>query len=218
MIEVVGLSKSYQELQILKGVDLTILPGESVCIRGASGAGKSTLLHLMGTLDTPTAGQVVVRGESVTDMTDLQLAKFRNLHMGFVFQFHHLLSEFTALENVMMPARIAGLSVRESKDKAEQWLKRVGLWQRASHYPSQLSGGERQRVAIARALCLQPELLFADEPTGNLDHGNAESIENLFFELHQQLGITLVVVTHNDNFASRFNRQLTLIDGRLNLN
>jgi lipoprotein-releasing system ATP-binding protein len=206
---------SAKRLEVLKGVDLEITFGEAVCIVGASGAGKSTLLHIMGTLDRPTLGKVFFRGQDLTRESDERLASFRNQAMGFVFQFHHLMSEFSAIENVMMPCRIAGISVRESRKKAQELLDLLGLNDRLGHYPSELSGGEQQRVAIARALVRGPEVLFADEPTGNLDTENAEKIHSLFFDLQRRLNLTLVVVTHDSTFAAKFPRRLQMKDGRM---
>jgi lipoprotein-releasing system ATP-binding protein len=210
------VTKSYPmgtgRLEILKGVDLEINAGEALSIVGSSGAGKSTLLHILGTLDRPTLGKVFFRGQDLTRESDERLAEFRNRAMGFVFQFHHLMSEFSAIENVMMPCRIGGLSVKESREKAEGLLVMLGLQDRLTHYPSELSGGER--VAIARSLVRGPEVLFADEPTGNLDTANAEKIQELFFDLKQRMNLTLVVVTHDSAFASRFPRVLHMKDGR----
>lgn len=211
------VTKSYpmgeSRLEILRGIDLEISAGEAVCIVGASGAGKSTLLHILGTLDKPTLGKVVFKGRDLTRESDESLAQFRNETMGFVFQFHHLMSEFSALENVMMPCRIAGLSVVESRERAEAQLELLGLKERLHHYPSEMSGGEQQRVAIARALVRRPEVLFADEPTGNLDTVNAARIQDLFFELKEKLRLTLVVVTHDASFAQKFPRVLHMRDG-----
>lgn len=200
-------------LEVLRGVDLEIRQGEAVCIVGSSGAGKSTLLHILGTLDRPTLGKVHFRGQDLTRESDERLAEFRNQNMGFVFQFHHLMSEFSAVENVMMPCRIAGMSVKDSRVAAEEQLMTLGLSERLSHYPSELSGGEQQRVAIARALVRKPEVLFADEPTGNLDTANAVRIQDLFFELKERLNLTLVVVTHDPLFARKFPRVLRMRDG-----
>jgi lipoprotein-releasing system ATP-binding protein len=200
-------------LEVLRGIDLEIRQGEAVCIVGSSGAGKSTLLHILGTLDRPTLGKVIFRGVDLSRESDEALAEFRNRAMGFVFQFHHLMSEFTAIENVMMPCRIGGLSLKESREKAEQLLELLGLKERLTHYPSELSGGEQQRVAIARALVRGPEILFADEPTGNLDTANAALIQELFFDLKKRLNLTLVVVTHAQDFSAKFPRVLRMRDG-----
>jgi lipoprotein-releasing system ATP-binding protein len=211
------VTKSYpmgaSRLEVLRGVDLEINQGEAVCIVGSSGAGKSTLLHILGTLDKPTLGKVIYRGRDLTRENDERVAEFRNKTMGFVFQFHHLMSEFSALENVMMPCRIAGQSIPESRKAAEELLDLLGLHQRLNHYPSEMSGGEQQRVAIARALVRKPEVLFADEPTGNLDTANAGRIQDLFFDLKTKLRLTLVVVTHDALFAQKFPRTLRMRDG-----
>ena len=211
------VTKSYpmgaSRLEVLRGIDLEIKQGEAVSIIGSSGAGKSTLLHILGTLDKPTLGKVIYRGYDLTRESDERVAEFRNKSMGFVFQFHHLLSEFSAIENVMMPCRIAGMSLSESRSSAENLLNLLGLSQRLRHYPSELSGGEQQRVAIARALVRKPEVLFADEPTGNLDTANAARIQDLFFDLKTKLNLTLVVVTHDGAFASKFPRTLKMRDG-----
>lgn len=213
------LSKAYSQpsgaLQVLKNIDLQLFKGEAVCIVGSSGAGKSTLLHLLGALDRPTSGNIFFNDKNLQDFSDDELASLRNEKMGFVFQFHHLLGEFTALENVMMPCLIAGLSRREAKQNAEELLFSLGLTSRLTHYPSELSGGEQQRVAIARALVRKPEVLLADEPTGNLDTQNGKIIEDLFFNLKSRLGITLIVVTHNLQFASRFSKVVRLKDGAM---
>lgn len=212
------VTKSYPmgegRLEILRGIDLEVHPGEALCIVGASGAGKSTLLHLLGALDRPTLGKVMFKGVDLTRVNEEKLAQYRNHSMGFVFQFHHLLSEFTAVENVMMPCRIAGMSIKEARLEAEKLLDTLGLGERRQHFPTELSGGEQQRVAIARALVRRPEVLFADEPTGNLDTVNAEMIHHLFFELKKKMALTLVVVTHDTEFAKKFPRVLHMKDGR----
>lgn len=202
------------ELEILKGVSLSIKSGESVCIVGSSGAGKSTLLHILGTLDEASEGELWFGGTAVHDLGEEEIARLRNREMGFVFQFHHLLGEFTALENVMIPCRIAGDSKPAARVKALEFLEMMGLAARANHYPNELSGGELQRVAIARALVRRPRILFADEPTGNLDSQNSLNIQNLFFSLKEKYGLTLVVVTHDLNFAQKFSRVLRISDGR----
>lgn len=218
IIKARGLTKGFQqgnsELAILKGVDLDIRAGESISIVGSSGAGKSTLLHILGTLDRPTSGQLFCEGVDLLSMNDEDLAQFRNREMGFVFQSHHLLAEFNALENVMIPCRIAGDTKTAAKIKAEMHLDLVGLKDRAHHFPNELSGGELQRVAIARSLVRRPRILFADEPTGNLDTQNSQTIQQIFFQLKEKMGLTLVVVTHDLNFARRFNRCLRISDGR----
>ena len=217
LLQARDLHKSYEQgsspLHILKGVSLDVYAGESLCIMGSSGSGKSTLLHILGTLDRPNKGEILFRGENLSTYSDDSVAQFRNRKMGFVFQFHHLLAEFSALENVMMPLRISGESGVDARNKAEQLLEQVGLAARADHYPNQMSGGELQRVAIARALVREPEILFADEPTGNLDSHNGEIIQKLFFQLKQERGVTLIAVTHDAQFASKFSRVLRLSDG-----
>lgn len=218
IIEVTNLSKNYStgasELEVLKDISFSIQQGEAVCLLGASGAGKSTLLQIIGTLDRPSSGSVVYQGEDVFALDDESLARFRNKKMGFVFQFHHLIQEMTALENIMLPALIAGDDPEESKAEALKWLEFMGLSERAEHFPPQLSGGELQRVAIARALIKKPEVLLADEPTGNLDSENSQKIQDLFFELRNKLGLTLVVVTHDMTFANKFPRVFKVKDGR----
>jgi lipoprotein-releasing system ATP-binding protein len=217
MISARHITKSFftgnRELKILKGLSLELGEGDDVCILGSSGAGKSTFLHILGTLERPTAGQLLYKGEDLFARSDDALAKFRNQTLGFVFQFHYLLSEFTALENVMMPGRIGGLDPHECKTRAERLLGMLGLSNRSTHYPSEMSGGEQQRVAIARALLCQPALLLADEPTGNLDTQNAKLIQDLFFDLKRELKLTVVAVTHDTQFAARFSRQLRMADG-----
>jgi len=212
-----NIRKSYPqgsgELPIVKDISLDIRQGEAICIVGASGAGKSTLLHILGTLDRPSSGDLYFQNRSLQAMSDEELARFRNKEMGFVFQFHHLLSEFTALENVMIPARISGLEKKEAEARAEEVLRLLGLGDRLQHFSSQLSGGELQRVAIARALICRPQILFADEPTGNLDSHNSQIIQNLFFELKQSLGLTLVVVTHDPQFSKKFAKVYRISDG-----
>jgi lipoprotein-releasing system ATP-binding protein len=208
------LIKGYSQLTILKGISLDIFRGEALCIVGASGAGKSTLLHILGTLDKADGGEVRFEERNLSFLSDEELATFRSSKMGFVFQFHHLLSEFTAIENVMIPCRIAGETVASSREKAKTILDQVGLVDRLEHFPNQLSGGELQRVAIARALVRNPQILFADEPTGNLDSHNSGLIQELFFELKERTGLTLVAVTHDAQFASKFQRILRLLDGQ----
>lgn len=202
------------ELQILRGLSLDIQDGEAMCILGSSGAGKSTFLQILGTLDRPQSGQLFFHQHNLLEMGDEELSLFRNEKMGFVFQFHHLLAEFTALENVMIPCRIAGESSRDARDKATELLYQMGLGSRIEHFPSQLSGGELQRVAIARALVRRPKILFADEPTGNLDVQNSQRIQDLFFELKERMGLALVVVTHDLAFAQKFPKILRMKDGQ----
>lgn len=212
------LTKSYyrdnDKLTVLNGIDLDVQKGEDLCIIGASGAGKSTLLHILGTIDKPTSGELYFENTAIHSLKEDELASLRNKKIGFVFQFHHLLPEFSALENVMLPGIISNDSKRQIKARAKALLDMVGLSLRTSHYPSELSGGEQQRVAIARALYASPELLLADEPTGNLDSQNSEKIQQLFFDLHRDLGVTLITVTHDQRFAAKFSRRLQIIDGR----
>jgi lipoprotein-releasing system ATP-binding protein len=216
-IEVRRLGKAYihngQPLPVLSDVDLMLNPGDMVAVVGASGVGKSTLLQILGTLDLPTSGSIKFNGEELTKMSATRLAEFRNRHIGFVFQFHHLLPEFTALENVMMPALIQRIPVARAQEMAADVLGAVGLRHRLTHRPSELSGGEQQRVALARAMVLKPALLLADEPTGNLDRATGESIHQLFLELNRERGSTLLVVTHNPELASLMPRKLRMIDG-----
>ncbi|MGE0868249.1 MAG: ABC transporter ATP-binding protein [Kofleriaceae bacterium] len=216
-MEVRGLGKAYhhggQLLEILTGVDLTLAPGDMVAVVGASGVGKSTFLQLLGTLDLPTSGSIRFDGEELTKMSASRLAEFRNRRIGFVFQFHHLLPEFTAIENVMMPALIQRMSRDKAQKRAVDILGRVGLSHRLTHRPSELSGGEQQRVALARAMVLEPSLLLADEPTGNLDRSTGEAIHQLFLDLNRERGSTLLVVTHNPDLAQLMPRRLRMVDG-----
>jgi lipoprotein-releasing system ATP-binding protein len=215
MINAKGLFKSYESLQVLKGIDLEISKGEVVSIVGASGAGKSTLLHILGTLDKVDKGKIIIDGIDVTLLTSKRLSQFRNMKIGFVFQAHHLLPEFNAIENVMMPALIGGLSKPDAYKVSEQLLDRLGLKDRLTHRPSELSGGEQQRVAVARALVNKPSVIFADEPSGNLDSESAKSLHALFFELRETMNQTFVIVTHNDVLARMADRMLTMKDGLL---
>jgi len=219
LLEIRGLSKSYgsgtNRLEVLSGIDLDLVIGTTTALVGASGAGKSTLMHLLGALDRPTSGSVSFRGENIFKKNERQLAAFRNRSIGFVFQFHHLLPEFTALENVMMPALIARVPRAEAMAMAQSLLKDVGLGQRMTHRPGELSGGEQQRVAIARALALEPELLLADEPTGNLDMKTSDSIHNMLAELQIKKRLTLVVVTHNERLAAAMGTTIHLMDGKI---
>jgi lipoprotein-releasing system ATP-binding protein len=214
-----GLNKTYQEgqitTQVLSHVDLDVLAGEKLAIVGASGSGKSTLLHLLAGLDQPSAGHVSLMGKEFSKLNDVKRGRLRNLHMGFVYQFHHLLPELTALENVMLPLRIRRVSGAEAQQQATALLERVGLGKRLQHKPSELSGGERQRVSIARALITRPAVILADEPTGNLDHETAEQVFQLMLELNQEFNTALLVVTHDLQLAARMDRQVTLIDGQL---
>ena len=210
-----GFNNSGARIEILKGINFDIFTGETLAVVGASGIGKSTFLHILGTLDRPDSGRLLFKGENVFDYDDRKLAHFRNESVGFVFQFHHLLSEFTALENTMMPALINGLSKSAAADAAEAILVRVGLKDRLNHRVTKLSGGEQQRVALARALVLKPGILLADEPTGNLDIGNSKQVHSLLMELNHELRMTLVVVTHNLELASFMSRRVTIVDGQL---
>ena len=220
VLEARALSKSYiggdgGTIKVLDAIDFRVARGEMVAIIGSSGAGKSTLLHLLGALDRPTAGQVLIDGASVNDMSDDGISALRNRTVGFVFQFHHLLREFTALENVMMPLRIAGVEEEKAQQRAKTLLERVGLGGRMLHRPGALSGGEQQRTAVARALANDPAVLLADEPSGNLDHQNSERLHDLFSELARELELGMVIVTHNRSLAARADRILQLEDGRL---
>jgi lipoprotein-releasing system ATP-binding protein len=215
MLQARNLTKRYGTLTVLKDVSLHIKEGEVVSITGPSGAGKSTLLHLLGALDRPDEGSVLIRDTDVMKLSARKVAAFRNKNLGFVFQAHHLLPEFTAAENVAMPLWIGGMGKAEGIRQGEELLGRVGLSARKGHKPSQLSGGEQQRVAIARALALRPAVLFADEPTGNLDTANAESIHTLFLDLRRQTGQTIVFITHNEALATLTDRTLMMLDGRI---
>jgi lipoprotein-releasing system ATP-binding protein len=218
MIHAKNIIKSYDQLQVLKGVNLDIAPGEIVSIVGASGAGKTTLLQILGTLDRPTLSAETVlqiNGEDVLKMNDKALSQFRNLHLGFIFQFHQLLPEFTALENVCIPAFIANKSKKETEAEAKKLLEYLGLAERIHHKPNALSGGEQQRVAVARALINKPAIIFADEPSGNLDTASAEKLHQLFFDLRDNFGQTFVIVTHNEELANMADRKLTMVDGKI---
>lgn len=215
MITCSNIKKAYQQLQVLKGVDLSIKEAEIVSIVGASGAGKSTLLHILGTLDRADSGDLIIANTTISQLSDKKLAEFRNKNIGFVFQFHHLLPEFTALENVCIPAFIAKNSKREAEQKAKELLTLLGLEQRMEHKPSQLSGGEQQRVAVARALINSPAVIFADEPSGNLDSNNAKDLHQLFFTLRDQFKQTFVIVTHNEDLANMADRKLVMKDGMI---
>jgi lipoprotein-releasing system ATP-binding protein len=216
MIHAKNLNKYYDQLHVLKGVDLHIQKGEIVSIVGASGAGKTTLLQILGTLDKPNPGNDTVlriNDEDILTMNDKNLSKFRNLNLGFIFQFHQLLPEFTALENVCIPAFIANKSKQETETEAKKLLDYLGLSHRINHKPNELSGGEQQRVAVARALINKPAIIFADEPSGNLDTASAENLHQLFFKLRDELGQTFVIVTHNEELANMADRKLIMIDG-----
>lgn len=213
MIQIENLTKDFGELKVLKGVSLEIKKGEIISIVGPSGAGKTTLLQLVGTLDKPTGGRILFNGEDVGRMSDSRLAMFRNRHIGFVFQFHQLLPEFTALENVIIPALIAGRKRKEAESAAMELLRIMGLEQRAQHKPSEMSGGENQRVAVARALINNPDVILADEPSGSLDSHNKEELHKLFFDLRDRLGQTFIIVTHDDNLATYTDRTIRMVDG-----
>ena len=215
MIEIKGLTKSFGSLQVLKGIDLRIEKGEIVSIVGPSGAGKTTLLQILGTLDKPDSGSVVVDGIETSTLSTNKLSEFRNMHLGFVFQFHQLLPEFTAIENIMIPAYIAGMKPKEARSRAEELLAFMGLSDRATHKPNELSGGEKQRVAVARALMNNPAVILADEPSGSLDSKNKEELHKLFFELRDKFGQTFVIVTHDETLATLTDRTIHLKDGRI---
>ncbi|MBL7943750.1 MAG: ABC transporter ATP-binding protein [Flavobacteriales bacterium] len=215
MIKATGIRKSYGKLQVVKGVDLEIHRGEVVSVVGASGAGKSTLLHILGTLDLPDAGSLEFDGTNIFGQSAARLARFRNQHIGFIFQFHNLLPEFTALENVCIPAYIARTANAEAEKRGRELLDFLGLADRLDHKPAQLSGGEQQRVAVARALMNRPDVVLADEPSGNLDSARARELHQLFFDLRNSFGQTFVIVTHNDELAAMADRKLTMQDGLL---
>ena len=216
MIQARGIEKSFGALKVLKGLDFNVGTAEVVSIMGASGAGKSTLLQILGTLSTPDAGSLIIDGTDVLKLKGDKLAEFRNKRIGFVFQFHHLLPEFTALENVMIPAFIAGVSRKDAEQRAKELLTDLGLGERLTHKPSELSGGEQQRVAIARALINKPAVLFADEPSGNLDSKTKEELHNLFFALREKYGQTIIIVTHDPDLAKMCDRELYMVDGQFN--
>jgi lipoprotein-releasing system ATP-binding protein len=218
-IRVENLSKRYRQgprtVEALRGIDVVFAAGESVAIVGPSGAGKTTLLHILGTIDRPSEGSVLYGGQDVFSMDERDIARFRNRTVGFIFQFHHLLPEFTALENAMLPALIHGMGKQEAKGRAGEILRQVGLEDRMTHKPGELSGGEQQRVAVARSLILGPEVLLADEPTGNLDKETGEGVFQLLLRMNQERGITTVIVTHNEEIARRLPRRVRLVDGRV---
>ena len=213
MIELNNRTKSFGSLQVLRGINLQIESGEVVAIVGPSGAGKTTLLQIMGTLDKPDGGQVLIKGQDVFRLSGNKLSKFRNQHIGFVFQFHQLLPEFTALENIMIPAMIAGVGKGEARTRALELLQFMTLSDRADHKPNELSGGEKQRVAVARALVNKPDVIFADEPSGSLDTQNKEELHRLFFDLRDQMGQTFVIVTHDEGLAAMADRTIHICDG-----
>jgi ABC-type antimicrobial peptide transport system, ATPase component len=215
MIKLEGITKSFGDLQVLKGIDLEISKGEVVSIVGPSGAGKTTLLQIMGTLDKPDAGIINMNDQEISRMKDRDLAVFRNKHIGFVFQFHQLLPEFTALENVMIPAFIAGTSTKEATKRAKEILNFMGLTERSSHKPNELSGGEKQRVAVARALINNPSVILADEPSGSLDTHNKDELHQLFFDLRDKFEQTFVIVTHDEGLAKITDRTIHMIDGQI---
>jgi lipoprotein-releasing system ATP-binding protein len=215
MIKIRGIKKSFGSLEVLKGIDLDIERGKVISIVGSSGAGKTTLLQIMGTLDEADSGSVIIDGVDVMKLNDAQRSAFRNKHMGFVFQFHQLLPEFTALENVMMPALIGGVPKRTARQRAEELLGFMGLKDRSSHKPNELSGGEKQRVAVARALVCKPDVVFADEPSGSLDTQNKQELHRLFFDLRDKMGQTFVIVTHDEQLASLADCKISMKDGRI---
>jgi len=215
MLKATNITRNYNDLQVLKGVDILVNKGEIVSIVGSSGAGKSTLLHILGSLDKANSGEIWINNERIDTLKEKELAKFRNQHIGFVFQFHHLLPEFSALENVCIPGWIAGTPKNELEAKALELLKILGLQDRASHKPSELSGGEQQRVAVARALINNPDIVFADEPTGNLDSKHAQELHELFLHLQKTMGQTFLIVTHNEALAKMSDRVIHMKDGHI---
>lgn len=217
MIELSGITKSFGNLKVLKSIDLTVNDHEIVSITGPSGAGKTTLLQIIGTLDRPDTGSILYGGTDITKLKERELSAFRNRHIGFVFQFHQLLPEFNAIENIMIPSLIAGNSTADSERKALELLKLMGLEERRTHKPSELSGGEKQRIAVARALINNPDIILADEPSGSLDQKNKEELHTLFFNLREKLGQTFVIVTHDDSLARITDRNINIIDGAIRL-
>lgn len=215
LLEAQGIVKNYGALQVLKGVSVQVKKAEVIALTGASGAGKSTLLHLLGALDRADAGTIAINGKILNELSENELAAFRNRHMGFVFQFHHLLPEFTAIENICIPALIGGTDEKTAVERAVKLLAMLNMSHRGTHKPGELSGGEQQRVAVARALINQPDLVFADEPSGNLDSANASELHQLFFRLREELGQTFVIVTHNESLSAMADRVITMKDGRI---
>ncbi|MBC7914978.1 MAG: ABC transporter ATP-binding protein [Pyrinomonadaceae bacterium] len=215
MLHASGIHKSYRDLEILKGVDFDVAKGEIVTIVGASGAGKSTLLHIVGTLDKADQGEIVINNTNISKLSSSGLSAFRNEHIGFIFQFHHLLPEFTALENICIPAFIAKKSKKEAEKRALELLQMLGLEHRAAHKPNELSGGEQQRVAVARALVNNPSIILADEPSGNLDSQNAQALHSLFKDLRDQFAQTFIIVTHNEELADMSDRKVVMRDGQI---
>ena len=215
MIQLDNITRSFGSLQVLKGISLSIDRGEVVSITGPSGAGKTTLLQIMGSLDKPDGGKVLYDGQDITKMSEKEISAFRNKHIGFVFQFHQLLPEFTALENITIPMLIAGQGMRQANARAKELLELLGLADRAGHKPSELSGGEKQRIAVARALANQPDVILADEPSGSLDTKNKEELHKLFFNLRDKLGQTFVIVTHDESLAAMTDRTIRLLDGSI---
>ena len=213
MLKATGIQKAYGDLSILKGVDLTVASGEVISIVGSSGAGKTTLLQILGTLDRPDKGELLIDGINPFTLSSKGLADFRNTSIGFIFQFHQLLPEFTALENVMLPALIGGKSKKEAEERAQHLFQKLNIGHRTTHKPSELSGGEQQRVAVCRSLMNQPAVIFADEPSGNLDTKNAQELHELFFQLREEFKQTFVIVTHNESFAQMADRSLVMRDG-----